>query len=440
MAQIFLGKCPRSLAVNMMARYTRAIDADLVKITEVTPDQQKALDIATVPCMVVSEAGRTFKCASPFAIFRHIAEITRFESIFLGRSEMDNHQILSYFELINSLEIQDLAELLNNDLKLRMFLVSYNITAADIYAYAHIVSHVQNLQDFEKLDQNNLFRWIDHIQHLPGIAKFVLENHLSVSFPDENAKGPSKRELKKMAKKQAAKENKGGKKEKGLKEQQNTKAVADKENGKEEEKKQLNNSVDTNTTAATSKKDKKKQKQQNQPKKGGKQEEDTAEPIAKLDIRVGKITKVWKHPDSTKLYCEEVDIGEDQPRSIASGLQEFVPIEKMENAMVVVLANLKARKLAGFASHGMVLCGETPDRSVIELLTPPEGSVPGDKITIKGYDRVPPATLPPKKKIFESVVDDLRVDENGVAKYKDAEFTTEKGVVTTEGVRNGKIA
>jgi tRNA-binding EMAP/Myf-like protein len=38
-----------------------------------------------------------------------------------------------------------------------------------------------------------------------------------------------------------------------------------------------------------------------------------------MDIRVGKITKVWKHPDSEKLYCEEIDIG-GETRSIASGL------------------------------------------------------------------------------------------------------------------------
>jgi len=52
--------------------------------------------------------------------------------------------------------------------------------------------------------------------------------------------------------------------------------------------------------------------------------------------------------------------------------------------MVVVLCNLKEKKLAGFPSHGMVLCGETPDKSAVELLTPPAGCVPGDLITIDG--------------------------------------------------------
>jgi aminoacyl tRNA synthase complex-interacting multifunctional protein 1 len=39
-----------------------------------------------------------------------------------------------------------------------------------------------------------------------------------------------------------------------------------------------------------------------------------------MDIRVGKIVEVWKHPDSTKLYCEKIDIGNGVIRQIASGL------------------------------------------------------------------------------------------------------------------------
>jgi len=372
MAQIFLGTDPRSLAVDIMAKYTRAVDSDHVKITKVTPEVQKELKIASVPCMIITEGDRTFKCASPMAIFRHIAEATRLEAIFLGKSELDNNQILSYFELACNLSSEELAEVLNNDLKLRMFLVNFNITAADIFLYAHLVHHVKGLQDFEKVAQNNLFRWIDHIQHLPGIDKYAAGNDLTVSFPDENAKQPSKRELKKLAKKQAKEEggnknNKGknekkelkgkeskGKESKGAKEEKKG-TEEEKKGTEEEEKKELNTTTETSSTKG-SKKEKKQKQKQNPPKNNkAAPPQDDIPNISKLDIKVGKITKVWRHPDSTKLYCEEIDIGEDQPRSIASGLQEYVPIENMENAMVVVLANLKARKLAGFSSHGMVL-------------------------------------------------------------------------------------
>ena len=43
-----------------------------------------------------------------------------------------------------------------------------------------------------------------------------------------------------------------------------------------------------------------------------------------LDIRVGTVTKCWEHPEAEKLYCEEIDIGEEAgPRTIASGLRPF---------------------------------------------------------------------------------------------------------------------
>lgn len=108
-----------------------------------------------------------------------------------------------------------------------------------------------------------------------------------------------------------------------------------------------------------------------------------------MDMRVGKITKVWKHPDSVHLYCEEIDIGGGEIRNVASGLQDRIPIEKMDGALCVVLVNLKARKLAGFESHGMVLCG-SDESDKIEIITPPKGSQPGDLISIEGEDRDPP--------------------------------------------------
>lgn len=44
------------------------------------------------------------------------------------------------------------------------------------------------------------FRWIDHVQHLPGLLEQVQSHGLFVPFPDENAQPPSKSQLKKLAK------------------------------------------------------------------------------------------------------------------------------------------------------------------------------------------------------------------------------------------------
>lgn len=45
------------------------------------------------------------------------------------------------------------------------------------------------------------------------------------------------------------------------------------------------------------------------------------------------------------LYCEKINIG-TEIREIASGLQANIPLEEMKG-LVLVFANLKARKLAG---------------------------------------------------------------------------------------------
>lgn len=77
---------------------------------------------------------------------------------------------------------------------------------------------------------------------------------------------------------------------------------------------------------------------------------------SRLDIRIGKIVEVSKHPEADSLYVEKIDLGEEQPRTIVSGLVNFIPIEEMQGRMVVVLCNLKPAKMRGIESKGMVLC------------------------------------------------------------------------------------
>ena len=76
--------------------------------------------------------------------------------------------------------------------------------------------------------------------------------------------------------------------------------------------------------------------------------------INALDLRVGVIVKVQKHETADKLYCEEIDIGEPEPRCIASGLVPHYTLEEMQNRRLIVIANLPPKKLVGFKSQGMV--------------------------------------------------------------------------------------
>lgn len=76
----------------------------------------------------------------------------------------------------------------------------------------------------------------------------------------------------------------------------------------------------------------------------------------RLDIRVGKILEVSKHPDADALYVEKIDLGEVEPRTVVSGLANFVPLEQLQDRYVAVLCNLKPAKMRGVESQGMLLC------------------------------------------------------------------------------------
>ena len=82
--------------------------------------------------------------------------------------------------------------------------------------------------------------------------------------------------------------------------------------------------------------------------------------FTKLDLRVGKIVKVWEHPDSEKLWCEEIDVGEEKPRQIVSGLRAWYTKEQMLGKRLIAVCNLKTAKLGGVPSAGMVMCAQTP--------------------------------------------------------------------------------
>ena len=50
-------------------------------------------------------------------------------------------------------------------------------------------------------------------------------------------------------------------------------------------------------------------------------------PVELVDVRVGKVLKAYKHPEADKLYIEEIDVGEEEPRQICSGLVPFMSAE-----------------------------------------------------------------------------------------------------------------
>jgi methionyl-tRNA synthetase len=77
--------------------------------------------------------------------------------------------------------------------------------------------------------------------------------------------------------------------------------------------------------------------------------------FARVDLRVGEVLTAERVPKSDKLLLMTIDIGEEKPRQVLAGIAEYYEADKMVGRKVVVVANLKPRKLRGYESQGMVV-------------------------------------------------------------------------------------
>ncbi len=92
----------------------------------------------------------------------------------------------------------------------------------------------------------------------------------------------------------------------------------------------------------------------------------------KIDFRVGLIEKAEKHPKADKLLVFQVKMGTER-RQIVSGVAEDFKPEEMIGQKVIVVANLKPRKLRGLESKGMLLFAENGKRCEIVTTVAEDG-------------------------------------------------------------------
>jgi methionyl-tRNA synthetase len=80
----------------------------------------------------------------------------------------------------------------------------------------------------------------------------------------------------------------------------------------------------------------------------------TIDDFLKVELRVGEIKVAERIPKADKLLRFEIDLGEEKPRQILAGLAEYYEPETLVGRKVVVVANLKPRKMRGLESQGMI--------------------------------------------------------------------------------------
>eukprot|EP00128_Syssomonas_multiformis_P011869 Colp12_sorted_trinity150504_noHs@23501 len=315
---------------------------------------------------------------------------------------------------------------LDDHLSARTFLVGHSLSLADLVVFASVFPLLAPMAPLQHFSVRHLSRWCDLIQHSRGVGQVVKP----ILFQRNNFFSTQSAPIKQVAvqtqaaapaapkpeeKKEKAPEAKAAepKKEKAPEAKPAAKAVEPKKEKPAESK-----------PAATEEKKEKKEAKPKAPKPAPTpaEPENDSPDVAKIDIRVGKIVEVKQHENADSLYVEQIDVGEQNPRTVVSGLVKYVPIDKMMGASVLVVCNLKPAAMRGVKSEGMVLCASTPDKSQVELLVPPTGSAPGERVTFDGYEGTPEAQLNPKKKVWERVQPEFKVAADLTATCKGVPF------------------
>ncbi|XP_041838989.1 aminoacyl tRNA synthase complex-interacting multifunctional protein 1-like isoform X2 [Melanotaenia boesemani] len=172
-------------------------------------------------------------------------------------------------------------------------------------------------------------------------------------------------------------------------------------------------------------------------KKAALSQEDTHVDVSRLDLRVGRILTAVQLPETNSLYMQ-IELGEVIPRTVVSELAKHVPVDQMQNRLVVVLCNMQPVVVGGVVNEAMLMCASSQDK--VELLDPPSGAVPGDIITFQGFPGKPDKELNPKKKVWEQIQPDLHTDAQCIATYKGAAFEViGKGVCKAQTLSEKEI-
>jgi hypothetical protein len=113
----------------------------------------------------------------------------------------------------------------------------------------------------------------------------------------------------------------------------------------------------------------------------------------------------------------------------------------MQGRKVLVVCNLKAAKIVGFNSNGMVLAAKAEDGSKVELIDPPAGAAVGERVFIEGLtgDPFSPAQVK-KKKTWEAVAKGLTTGDEGVATWNGKPILASTGACSAASLVDAPIS
>ncbi|WP_283679312.1 methionine--tRNA ligase [Lentilactobacillus sp. Marseille-Q4993] len=100
----------------------------------------------------------------------------------------------------------------------------------------------------------------------------------------------------------------------------------------------------------------------------------------KIELKIAEVKAVNKVEGADKLLQFRLDAGDDGDRQILSGIAKWYPdFEKLVGKKVIIVSNLKPRKMKGQVSQGMLLSVEH-DNGDVELVTVPDALKNGETL------------------------------------------------------------
>ena len=127
-----------------------------------------------------------------------------------------------------------------------------------------------------------------------------------------------------------------------------------------------------------------------------------------VELVVGTITSVERHPNADKLFVERVDLGSQRGvRTIVSGLAAHYDTADLLGKTIVVVANLASAKLRGVVSEGMLLAAENAEGIVCVVET---DAAKGTVLSVAGEPHGLPDGVPITYEVFSLLALEQRAD------------------------------
>lgn len=105
----------------------------------------------------------------------------------------------------------------------------------------------------------------------------------------------------------------------------------------------------------------------------------TIDDFAKIDLRVARVLSAELVPAADKLLKLTVSLGGSEKRTVFAGIKAAYDPQTLVGRLVVVVANLKPRKMKFGTSEGMVIAAGPGEKDVF-LLSPDLGAKPGQRV------------------------------------------------------------